>query len=131
MSSADSIILFLASAIFGFALVLFLPIIPYIYKEAYDVPVIHEEQEQYIEKTPYTVEATVTKIHQLYTHSTNLGAITFEYKDVTIPSAQNVKITWASSTKLVLFLVMTNSAWDSFYRNLVLTMGLPAARATP
>ena len=95
-------------------------------QEPYDVIETYEEQEPYTVEVPYTVDVTVTKSQMVCDFYTSLGALTFKTEDFYLTTSKSCKIVWSSTEEVNLFAVLTDQAWNSFYTNLIIKLGLPA-----
>ena len=77
----------------------------------------------------YTEKENVTKTQKVISETIQLGAVTFKTLDFSLPQGQTTKIQWSSTKRVSLVAVMKQSTFDSFYKSIVLTMGVAGATA--
>ena len=95
-----------------------LPIMPSIdYSNPIIVDARHKEKEY------------VTKTQKVISENISLGALTFRTIDFSISQGQTIKVNWSSTKQVSLVAVMQQSTYDSFYKSIILTLGVAGATA--
>ena len=95
-----------------------LPIMPSL---DYSNPIILDVQ--------HTEKEYVTKTQNVISENVPLGAVTFKTIDFSLSQGQTIKIRWSSTKQVSLVAVMKQSTYDSFYKSIILTLGVAGATA--
>ncbi len=96
-------------------------------QEPYSVQESYTEQEPYDVEESYTVEVDVTRTEEVVDYYLPLGFFVFEATEVVLPVTTEYDVSWRSSMNdVILFGVMTDEAYNSFYNSIVMAIGLPA-----
>jgi hypothetical protein len=77
----------------------------------------------------HTEKEYVTKTQKVVSENVPLGAVTFKTIDFSLSQGQTIKVQWSSTKQVSLFAVMKQSTYDSFYKNMILTLGVAGATA--
>ena len=95
-----------------------LPIMPSL---DYSNPIIVDVQ--------HTQKEYVTKTQKVISENIPLGAFTFKTLDFSISQGQTITVKWSSTKQISLVAVMQQTTYDSFYKNIILTLGVAGATA--
>ena len=109
--------------IVGFCILLIVGLfaIPIMHSSDYSNPIITDVQ--------YTEKEYVTKIQKVISDKIPLGAFTLKTLDFSISQGQTVKVEWSSTKQVSLVAVMQQSTYDSFYKSMILSLGVAGATA--
>jgi len=99
---------------------------PITVQESYQEVEEYQDQEPYTEQEAYTVDVLVTKTEEVCDYRCNLGPFIFEVTDIALPSSREYDVSWSSSEDMILFAIMSDSSYDSFYNGLILKLGIPS-----
>ena len=115
--------LYLIYLIVGFCILLIVGLfaIPIMPSLDYSNPIIAEVQ--------YTEKEYVTKTQKVISDKIPLGAFTLKTLDFSISQGQTIKVEWSSTKQVSLVAVMLQSTYDSFYKSMILTLGVAGATA--
>jgi hypothetical protein len=108
-------------AVFCILLIIGLFALPIMPSLDYSNPIIIDVQ--------HTEKEYVTKTQKVVSENVPLGAITFKTIDFSLSQGQTIKVQWSSTKQVSLFAVMKQSTYDSFYKSIVLTLGVAGATA--
>jgi hypothetical protein len=114
---------YLIYLIVGFCILLIvgLFVIPIMHSSDYSNPIIAEVQ--------YTEKEYITKTQKVISDKIPLGAFTLKTLDFSISQGQTVKVEWSSTKQVSLVAVMQQSTYDSFYKSMILSLGMAGATA--
>jgi len=107
----------------GFCIILIVALfnIPIILSLDYSNPIIVDVQ--------HTEKEHVTETQKVISDNFQLGAFTFKTLDFSIPQGQTVNVEWSSTKQISLVAVMQQSAYDSFYKSIIVILGVAGATA--
>jgi len=77
----------------------------------------------------HTEKEYVTKTQKVISENVPLGAVTFKTMDFSISQGQTIEVNWSSTKQVSLVAVMQPSIYDSFYKSIILTLGVAGATA--
>ncbi len=123
LSSGVSVEAFLIYLIVGFCVLLIIGlfVLP-------TVPTLDYSNPIYVD-IPHTEKEYVTKTRKVISEKIPLGAVTFKKIDFSLSQGQTTTIRWSATKRVSLVAVMRQSAYDSFYKSIVLTLGAAGASA--